>query len=81
MSIKVNVTKIQSDEKTFPRLMRSRLGQIVLALGLKYPDDKNSTMKIVMLHDNGYSIGTEKYTENFTTELEDFNGELTISNF
>jgi len=61
----------------FPKLMISSLGQIVLALGPNNTDDR--LLRVVMLYDNNYPIG-DIYTKNFSKQLEDYHGEIILSN-
>jgi hypothetical protein len=78
MAINVKSFIEQEANLKFPLLMISDLGQIVLALGINTSDDQ--LLRVVVLYDNGYSIGDEIYTKNFSKKLRPYHGEITISN-
>lgn len=81
MAIKVTLGKEKTQEKPFPKLMISDLGQVILAIGQNNEDERPDLIVGVLVHSNGYEILGNGFTKNWHGDsFIDYNEPITIQN-
>jgi hypothetical protein len=77
--ITVTVGEQKTQEKPFPKVMISDLGQIILAIEPSI--GREDLLTGYLLKSNGYPIGENGFTKNWSREkFTDFNDPITIQN-
>jgi hypothetical protein len=79
--ITVTVGEQEPQEKPFPKLMISDLGQIILATGTNDEAERPDLIVGILLHSNGYNIGDNGFTKCWAASaFTDYNGHITLQN-
>lgn len=80
MAIKVTLGEAKTqEEKPFPKLMISDLGQIFYMVGVN--EDRDDLLIGVEIHSNGYFIGGNGISKNMARALfKDYNEPITLQN-
>jgi hypothetical protein len=77
--IKVTIGESKPQEKPFPKLMKSNLGQILFA-ELVNPDNDNWLIG-TLLHTNNHPIGNSNHSDSWCREkFTDYNETVTLQN-
>ena len=79
--ITVTLGEAKTQEKPFPKLMISNLGQIILAIGTNEKENSANLIVGVLIVSNGYPIGGNAFTKAWDgRSFTDYNEPITIQN-